>query len=173
LCDGENPVTVTSIISYLGEGLLSARPTNPGVPADTVALYYATDVPQLYVWNGSAWASATAGRSGQAFDYTLSWGAGAVAANGTIVLEGNMQSAAHILGANWQNGAGGGSITGDFEINTTPITGLSAVVNNGTSSASASAANAMSPGDLLRVVLSAASGAIADGGFFNVHGTYD
>lgn len=48
----------TSIIDYLGEGTLAARPATPPVASGIAALYYATDNNTLYVWNGSAWAAA-------------------------------------------------------------------------------------------------------------------
>ena len=146
-------MTVTSIISYLGEGLLSARPSNPGIPADTLGLYYGTDTGVLYLWTGAAWRSASA-VSGEAFSYTLAWGAGSLAQNGTIVLEGFAQAASHILGVHWENGVGAGSIAGAFQIGTINITGLSAVTNNGTGTTTATAANALSVGGSLRTVLS-------------------
>ena len=111
--------------------------------------------------------------SGQKFAYTLAWGAGSIAQNGTIELEGDAQEKSHILGVKFDNGVGGGSITGAFQIGTTDITGLAAVVNNGAGTATATAANALPAGGALRVVLSGVSSIIADGGYFTTFGTYD
>lgn len=111
--------------------------------------------------------------TGKPFSYTLAWGGGAIAMNGTIDIEGDAQNAAHILGVKHDNGVGGGSITGAFQINGTPITGLGAVVNNGAGTSTATAANALVPGAVLRVVLSGVTGSVADGGYFTPFGTYD
>lgn len=165
-------MSVTKLVSYLGAGLLAGQPADPGIPADTLGLYYATDVPVLYLWNGAAWVFA--GKvSGEPFSYTVPWGAGAFAQNGTVVIEGYARSASHIIGVHYENGVGGGSITGNFQIGTTSITGLNAVVNGGTDTVTATAANALSVGGRLRAVLTSASGMIGDGGFFTVFGTYD
>lgn len=44
------------IATYLGNGLLSARPASPAVPG--IAYYFATDAGALYLWNGAAWSVA-------------------------------------------------------------------------------------------------------------------
>lgn len=115
----------------------------------------------------------TAGISGTPFSYTVSWGAGAVAQAGTIEIDGNIQSPYHILEVAFSNGVAGGTIDGTFEINGTPITGLSPVVNNGTGTAAATGANGAVPGDTFSLVLASQVGTISDGGYFTPSGTYD
>ncbi len=118
-------------------------------------------------------ASTPGGVSGAPFSYTVAWGAGAVAQTGTIEIEGDFQSACHVLGVAYDNGIGGGTIDGNFQISGTSIAGLSAVVNNGAGTATATALNGASPGDTLQVVLGTPTGTISDGGFFAPFGTYD
>lgn len=48
-------MTATVVTSYLGEGLLAARPATPAVATGCIAFYYATDAQILYVYNGTAW----------------------------------------------------------------------------------------------------------------------
>ena len=166
-------MTVTSVISYLGSGLAAARPSNPGIPSDTLGFYYSTDSTSLSFWNGASWSNVSGSLSGAPFSYTLAWGAGSVAQVGTIEIEGSFQANAHILGVVFDNGVGGGTIDGDFQINTTSITGLAAVVNNGAGTTTATGLNAAAAGDTLRVILSSNTGTITDGGFFTPFGTYD
>lgn len=113
------------------------------------------------------------GVSGSPFSYTVAWGAGSVANTGTIEIEGDFQSACHILGVAFDNGIAGGTIDAGFQISGTLVTGLSAVVNNGTGTAMATALNGALPGDTLQIVLGTPTGTISDGGFFTPFGTYD
>ncbi|MBB2200707.1 hypothetical protein [Gluconacetobacter tumulisoli] len=63
----------TLITDYFGYGVLANRPVAPGLPAGCLGFYYATDVGQVYAWDGAwqAWAP-----PGQSF-------AGSLAATGT------------------------------------------------------------------------------------------
>jgi hypothetical protein len=113
------------------------------------------------------------GLSGVPFSYTVSWGAGAVAQAGTIEIDGDIRNAGHILGVVFDNGVAGGTIDGNFQINGTSITGLSAVVNNGPGTASATGLNATAPGNGMQIVLGSPTGTLSDGAFFSPFGTYD
>lgn len=104
---------------------------------------------------------------------TISWGGGAVAANGTITITGNQDIAGHILSAYYSNGSGGGSITANVQINGVSVTGLSAVTINSGTHTNASGANAVAAGNTVAVILTAVSGTISDGGFVTISGTAD
>lgn len=54
--------------TYLGVGLLAARPSAPNVKAGVGAFYYATDTPALYVWDGATWHTLAGGASTLAAD---------------------------------------------------------------------------------------------------------
>lgn len=43
------------LIDYLGEGLASARPSSLTLVAGGLGIYYATDTPEVSLWDGSAW----------------------------------------------------------------------------------------------------------------------
>lgn len=156
------------------ENLTAALPTPPGGPDYRAQIEDLNTLVALALARAQSAAGASASFHGLPFTYgTLAWGAGTVAQNGTIAMEGYAQLPSHVLGVAFNNGAGGGSITGNFQINGTSITGLSAVVNNGSGISDASGANALPADGVLRVVLSSATGVIADGGYFTPFGTYD
>lgn len=43
------------LIDYLGEGLASARPASLTLVTGGLGIYYATDTPAVFLWDGSAW----------------------------------------------------------------------------------------------------------------------
>lgn len=52
-------MTNTVISSYLGAGLLAARPVAPTVDTGAAAFYYGTDTTTLYVYAGGSWSTVT------------------------------------------------------------------------------------------------------------------
>jgi hypothetical protein len=128
----------------------------------------------LYVKeSGSAATGWLAGFTGvKACPGGISWGAGAVAANGTISwpYEGENM---HVTGADYSNGPGGGTITAAVNIGGTTITGLGTITVSGTSSATATANNALVSGNVVNVVLTGATGSISDAGYITFKGTLD
>ncbi|MES2034816.1 MAG: hypothetical protein V4466_11610 [Pseudomonadota bacterium] len=52
--------------SYLGVGLIAARPSGADFGADEIGWYYATDTAQMFHWTGAAWALSSAGPAGSA-----------------------------------------------------------------------------------------------------------
>ena len=104
---------------------------------------------------------------------TVAWGAGAVAANGTITLAESFAPAAHILSAVWNNGSGGGTIDANVRIAGSSVTGLSAITITTAGTSTASGANAITAGNVVDIVFTGASGTISDGGAISVLGTYD
>jgi hypothetical protein len=167
-----SPAQIETMVSEL-ETLTAALPTPPGGPDYRSQITDLNTMVALLFARSSSSGSSAATLSGKSFSYTLAWGAGSVAQNGTIEIEGNAPADMHVLGVDYSNGVNAGTIDGAFQIGTTPITGLNPVVNNGTSSATATGANALAAGDTLRVVLTAANGVISDGGYFTPFGTYD
>lgn len=101
---------------------------------------------------------------------TISFGAGRTAAAGTITLTENQPVLAHITSVFFSNGSSGGSITASVQINGVAVTGLSAVVINGTGQANASGLNAVAAGSVVTVVFSSPTGTISDGGAITVAG---
>ncbi len=110
-----------------------------------------------------------------AFSYgTVAFGAGAVLADGTVVISLHQEYASHILLAAYNNGTGGGSTSLTVEIDGTPITGLSAITVNTAGSANASGANAVAAGShTVELVFASTSGTISDGGAVTLSGTFD
>lgn len=57
-------MTATKITDYLGRGLHSARPATPPVQTGGTAIYYETDTPGPFIWDGSAWQVVSGGGGG-------------------------------------------------------------------------------------------------------------
>jgi hypothetical protein len=53
-----------ALIDYLGQGPIAARPASPTLATGVLGLWYATDTGALSAWNGSAWATISAGSGG-------------------------------------------------------------------------------------------------------------
>lgn len=45
------------LIDYLGKGLAAARPVSLTLVSGGLGIYYATDTPAIFLWDGSAWQS--------------------------------------------------------------------------------------------------------------------
>lgn len=117
----------------------------------------------------SATLSATGTGAGVPFSYTIPLDTSL----GTVVFEGNMPAPGHILHANWDTGAGGGTIDAIVEIGTVAVTGLDALVISGTGTGTATAANTISAAGTGRVVFSGSSGTLDSSGFLTITGTYN
>src|SRR4051812_4466090 len=86
------------VTEYLGAGLLAARPATPSVGPGVLALYYATDTPGMWAWNGSAWTSVTGSGGGGAslsgsWDWLIAAQTGPIA-NNKVGLDNNTPSLA-------------------------------------------------------------------------------
>jgi hypothetical protein len=95
---------------------------------------------------------------------TLTWGGGAVVANGTYIFTLYAGAAGTINALSYNVGTAAGSFICNVRINGSSVTGLSAVtVNSGTTaSTNATAANTYSAGDKIDVVISSTSGSPTD-----------
>ena len=103
---------------------------------------------------------------------TISWGGGAVVADGTITIGLYWPFATHITRADYAVGAGGGSTTLEVRIDGSAVTGLSAVAITTAGNAAASGANAVAAGaHIVDCVLSGTTGTISDGGAITITGT--
>lgn len=56
---------------YLGSGLAAARPVTPNVAAGVAPIYYETDAPGAFIWDGSAWQPV--GGAGEAAKRATCW----------------------------------------------------------------------------------------------------
>ncbi|GBQ90402.1 hypothetical protein AA13595_2883 [Gluconacetobacter johannae DSM 13595] len=74
----------TLITDYFGYGAAAARPATPNIPSGCLGFYYATDIGQVYAWDGAwqAWApSAQSFAGGLAAAGTTQGSAAALVAN--------------------------------------------------------------------------------------------
>jgi hypothetical protein len=106
---------------------------------------------------------------------TISWGAGAVAQNGTITVTLNQDVPAHALLAVFNNGSTltANSIIADVQINGTNVTGWDPITIDAAGTATATAANAIAAGGTMTCIFTAAAGTIANGGAITLGGTAD
>jgi hypothetical protein len=148
----------TTVIDSTNDGALVNFPGNTCQVAMTI--------PARFVSDPGAGSSYTYG--------TISWGAGSVATNGTIVLNGNLDASAHALLATFSNGSGGGSIVADVQCNGTSVAGWGSVTIAATGTVALAPPGVETPeGSAMMVVFFDAAGTISDGGFLTLSGTED
>jgi hypothetical protein len=92
--------------------------------------------------------------------------------NGVVTFAGYQDVAAHVLTAYFSNG-GTGSIVAEVQNNGTDITGMAAITINTTGSVTATGLNDILVGNSLTGTLSAFSGTLGAGAFFQLSGTVD
>ena len=110
--------------------------------------------------------------SGSAYTFgTISFGAGAVAQNGTITITLDQDVDAHLLEASYSNGPGGGTIDAAVVVNGSTAAGFGSITIEGTGDVTGSAE--VPAGSVLQVVFTDASGTISDGGAITLSGTQD
>ena len=110
--------------------------------------------------------------AGSAYSFgTISFGAGAVAQNGTITVTLDQDINAHLLKASFSNGSGGGTINAAVVVNGTTASGFGAIGIVGTGDVSGSIE--VAAGSVVTVVFSGAAGTLSNGGALTLSGTRD
>ena len=104
---------------------------------------------------------------------TISWGAGAIAQNGTITITLNQDVPAVAQHAVFTNGStlNTNSIIADVQINGTNVTGWNPITIDTAGTATATATNTIALAGTMTCIFSGATGTISDGGAITFSGT--